>query len=136
MKLEINITKGKFWALATLLILVIAVFVFAATTVPNPGHAKENIEGLSQLFDDVEKLKSSPSLTAIDNGNFCFISNIADSCPDQFTKGRVCFDTEDEKNEDRFNGAVDYNAKIGSLTQRCTGQPDHGSIEMTLCCKS
>ncbi len=66
MKLEINITKGKFWVITTLLILAISVFVFAATgTKPNPGHSAGEVEG------------TVPS-------GFCVFSAEKNNCPNGF----------------------------------------------------
>ncbi len=63
MKLEINITKGKFWVITTLLVLAIGVFVFAAK--PNPGHSAGEVEG------------TVPS-------GFCVFSAEESSCPSGF----------------------------------------------------
>ncbi len=68
MKLEINITKEKFWVITTLLVLAIGVFVFAATeTKPNPGHSADEVEG------------TVPS-------GFCLFSAEKNSCPNGFVK--------------------------------------------------
>ncbi len=63
MKLEINITKGKFWVITTLLVLAISVFVFAAK--PNPGHSAGEVEG------------TVPS-------GFCVFSAEKNNCPNGF----------------------------------------------------
>ena len=124
MRLEINITKGKFWALATLLILVIAVFVFAATNAPNPGHAKEDIEGLTDLETRVDKLEANSF-----DQNFCVIKK-GDTCPTTMpVEGFICVDTEDSGgNKDTLGGV--FESVITS------GQCGDSSKGFSFCCKS
>lgn len=53
MKLEINLTKGKFWALMAVGILLIGVLVYAAASgKPNPGHSTAEIEGLDTKLNN------------------------------------------------------------------------------------
>ena len=48
MKIEINITKGKFWTLMVLGILSLGILVLAVVPdTPNPGHDASEISGLT-----------------------------------------------------------------------------------------
>jgi len=127
MKLEINITKGKFWVLTTLLVLVVGVLVFAvSSTVPNPGHSAGEVEGLNDLINRVDALETDGTWL---KGNYCVLQ-IGDSCPDGFKIGSICFDTEDENNEDKRVGSYGANGDL------CTGQAGHGSMLLKFCCKT
>lgn len=72
MKLEINITKGKFWALALLGLLVLGMLAYAGVDKTLPWHSADQIEGLD------EKLKS-----LIGPSNFTY----GDTC-ENYTIGR------------------------------------------------
>lgn len=51
MKLEINITKGKFWALTIICIVAISAIIYAAgSEKPNPGHSIDEINGLQEMI--------------------------------------------------------------------------------------
>jgi hypothetical protein len=56
MKIEINITKGKFWALLVLGILSLGILALAVVPdTPNPGHDASEIAGLTaESFDNFE----------------------------------------------------------------------------------
>ena len=74
MKLEINITKTRFWGLTIIAISLAAVIILAAGEgKSNPGHSAEEVEG------------TVPS-------SFCVFSSQANICPQGFTKS------------ERFNG--------------------------------
>lgn len=53
MKLEINLSKGKFWVLVVLVVLAIGIGVYAAIEKPNPGHSVEEIGGLEDKIKDL-----------------------------------------------------------------------------------
>ncbi len=65
MKLEINLTKGKFWALMVVGILLVGVLVYAAAnSKPNPGHGLDEID-LSGLTAESIKGLDQKILTLI-----------------------------------------------------------------------
>lgn len=100
MKLEINITKGKFWTLSLLLILAIGVFVLAASsTVPNPGHAKGDIEGLTDLESRVVVLEKKEIWPT---GSYCIWKK--GECPAGFTLASMTIDGEDTGQDDWKGG--------------------------------
>lgn len=53
MKIEINITKRKFWVLVAMFLLVVGIFVFADKPIP-VGHSIDEIEGLNDLMNTVD----------------------------------------------------------------------------------
>ncbi len=94
MKLEINISKGKFWTLTTLLVLAISVFVFAATDKPNPGHGAGEVEGLIELQQKVDSLISEDEWPS---GTYCIWKK--GECPSGFTLASMTIDGEDDDDE-------------------------------------
>jgi len=129
MKVEINITKGKFWFLTSLLVLIIGVLVFAATgTKPNPGHSADEVEGLTVLMqrvDTLEKIIWPP-------GEYCILQ-AGKKCPVGFESGEICVDSMDSDvgpynpgNNDRRTG------KYGDSGGPACGK---SSVQFLLCCK-
>ena len=53
MKLEFNISKGKFWVLVVLLVISVAALVYAKSVSINPGHSTDEIEGLEEKIKEV-----------------------------------------------------------------------------------
>jgi hypothetical protein len=63
MKLEINITKGKFWVLLSVGLLMVAALVIASNhEKPNPGHSLEEV---GELNDRLLALDTSYKLDCI-----------------------------------------------------------------------
>lgn len=98
MKIEVNITKRKFWALVTMFILVVGVFVLAAKPTP-VGHSVNEIEGLSELQKKVDELAAKSEWPS---GEYCVWKK--GTCPAGFKEAGLSIDGEDSGKDDWGSG--------------------------------
>ncbi|MBI2573263.1 hypothetical protein HYV86_05360 [Candidatus Woesearchaeota archaeon] len=89
MKLEINITKGKFWTLVVLAIAIVGVFVFADSHLPsNPGHSIGQIDGLdervngliTERIDGMEIVKIPAPPNSVDDQDYGGRESFSSNC--------------------------------------------------------
>ncbi|MBI4151947.1 hypothetical protein HY496_03165 [Candidatus Woesearchaeota archaeon] len=118
MKIEIQITKGKFWSLAVLALLAIGIFVLAAA--PNPGHTADEIDGLTELGNRVTKVEEM-LVDPWPEGSYCIWKK--GNCPSGFQEASLSIDAEDE-------GGWETGGPIGE--SRDTGGDN---VILVACCK-
>ena len=118
MKLEINITKGKFWVLVSLLVVVIGVFVLADKPTP-VGHSKDEIEGLEDLVIKVTALEEKDDWP---EGSYCIWKK--GTCPTPFIDASLNIDGEDNDEDWNTGGPIGDSASTGG-----------SNVLLVACCK-